>query len=80
MKIWLSEFTCRRLEAHMSMKFPAILTDDRGFRLVELPAAIVEKAERKWPGELDTAINFAISQNQRKTARSAARRPDGDAA
>lgn len=65
MRIWLSEFTHRRLEAHMQMKFPPILVDERGFRLVSLIDEVVAKATSRWPGNADSAINFAISHNER---------------
>lgn len=64
-KVWLSEFTHKRLEAHMQMKFPPILTDDRGFRLIEMNEKVIQKATTRWPGNADTAINFAISHNER---------------
>lgn len=65
MRIWLSEFTHARLERHYQIKLPPVLTDDRGFKLVDVPDGAVIQAEAKFPGNVDSAINFAISHSER---------------
>lgn len=65
MRVWLSEFTHLRLERYAQMKLPPILTDDRGYKLVDLPEKTVVQAELKFPGNVDSAINFAISHSER---------------
>lgn len=76
MRIWLSEFTHRRLERHMQMSFTPVLRDDRGFVLVSLPEETIVKATKKWGPNADAAINFAISHNER-SARLRAGHPFG---
>lgn len=64
-RVWLSEFTHKRLERFMQMKLPPVLTDSRGFKLVELPEETIRNVAKQFPGNTDSGINFAISHVER---------------
>lgn len=41
------------------------MVDSCGFHLVELPDGLVTQAQKHFPGNADSAINFAISHMER---------------